>query len=250
MVGGFDGTIFGRINEGSSKSPKLAAKNFQVDSDGKQLKVPSGHAAIAVADWDSDGKWDILAGSESGAIYWYRNVGEKGSPKFAAEQVLIPKHEGVGYDELRETSDPPTPGIRSQIAATDYNNDGKPDLLLGDFCTTISPRPDLTAEERKQMMTIRRDSDEFASNMRDAMTKLRKEFNDKYPGDAAYSKDAEAEWTKSYKALHESELFKGSDAKAKAIEASMSKYLVRPEKPGSFNENATTHGYVWVYIRK
>jgi hypothetical protein len=250
LVGGFDGTIFGRINEGSSKSPKLAAKNIQVDSDGKQLKVPSGHAAIAVADWDSDGKWDILAGSESGAVYWYRNVGEKGSPKFATEQELIPKHEGVGYDELRETSAAPAPGIRSQIAVTDYNNDGKPDLLLGDFCTTISPRPDLTPEEREQMMVIRRNSDEFAGKMRDAMTKLRKELTDKYPGEAVYSKEAETEWEKSYKALNESELFKDSDAKAKAIEASMSKYLVRPEKPGSFNDNATTHGYVWVYIRK
>jgi hypothetical protein len=250
LIGGFDGTMFVRLNEGSAKSPKLSAKNIRVELDGKELKVPDGHAAIAVADWDGDKKWDILAGSEQGAVYLYRNTGEPGSPRFATEEILIPKHDGVGYDELREVSDEPVPGIRSQIAVCDYNGDGKPDLLLGDFCTTLSPRPDLSAEERTKMMAIRKQSDEFAGKMREAMTKLRKEFSEKYPGETAGTPEGEAAWEKSYKALRESDLFKGSEAKAKEFETAIGKYLVRPEKPGSFNEFATTHGYVWLYLRK
>jgi hypothetical protein len=250
LVGGFDGTMFVRINEGSAKEPKLSAKNLSVQCEGKELKLASGHAAIAVADWDGDGKWDILSGSESGAVYWYRNVGEKGKPKFAAEQLLIAKHDGDGYDEVRETNAAPIPGIRTQIAVTDYNSDGKLDLLVGDFCTILSVRPDLTPAEREEMMALRKQSEESRKPIHDSMKKMRKEFEAKYPGDAAFSPEADAEWSKNYKAWHEGDVYKTADAKGKELQAALGKYFMKPEKPGSFNESATTHGYVWLYLRK
>ena len=63
LVGGFDGTMHVFLNEGTRKAPQFAGTNFKVQADGKELKVPGGHAAPVVVDWDGDGRWDILCGS-------------------------------------------------------------------------------------------------------------------------------------------------------------------------------------------
>ena len=52
---------------------------------------------------------------------------------------LLPRHQGIGYSEFLDTDEEPRPGIRSQIDVADYNGDGKLDLLVGDFCTYVSP---------------------------------------------------------------------------------------------------------------
>jgi VCBS repeat protein len=250
LVGGFDGTMFVRINEGSPKEPKLSAKNLPVTLDGKELKTPAAHAAVAVADWDGDGRWDIVSGCETGAVYWYRNIGEKGSPRFAAEQRLVPDHDGSGYDELRESGAEPIPGIRSQVAVADYNNDGKPDLILGDFCTVLTLRPDLTEKDRKEIAAIRKQIEETGKVWGDAFKALQKEFEKEFPGDKALTKEAGEVWSKRYLKLKNGDDYKQMDKKRAELEKKLGEYMVRPEKPGSFNESATTHGYVWLYLRK
>ena len=57
--------------------------------------------------------------------------------------------------EFLGTGEAPRPGIRSQIAVADYDGDGKLDLLLGDFCTYVEPRGDLTPEERGELAGLR-----------------------------------------------------------------------------------------------
>jgi hypothetical protein len=42
------------------------------------------------ADWDGDGRPDLLVGAGDGSVLWYRNVRSTGSPELAAAQVLIP----------------------------------------------------------------------------------------------------------------------------------------------------------------
>ena len=63
---------------------------------------------------------------------------------FAAASMLVGKHDGSGYSELLESDQSARPRIRSQIATVDYNEDGKMDLLLGDFCSNVAPRPDMS----------------------------------------------------------------------------------------------------------
>ena len=53
------------------------------------LTVPGDHLIPAVADWDGDGRFDVLSGSGSGGVYWFRNVGKKGAPKFEAAKALL-----------------------------------------------------------------------------------------------------------------------------------------------------------------
>ncbi len=256
LIGGFDGTIFVRLNEGTREKPAFSEKNIVVQAGGKDLKLPSsneasyGHAAISVADWDGDGRWDIISGNENGSVWWFRGVGEAGAPRFEEATALIPPHNGDGYDEILETGAEPVPGIRSQVWAGDYNGDGKTDLLLGDFCTTVTPRPDLTEDERKELQALRHQAKEIEPQESKLIGDARRVHNERYPGEAAYTDEAVAEWAKAYQAVFKTPEYKALNAKTKQLDASMEKYLVKPPQEGQFTPYATTHGYVWLFLRK
>src|SRR5262249_2964023 len=157
--------------------PRLSTTNTQVMAGDKPAQVVGRHAAIAIADWDGDGKWDILSGTEMGGVVWFRNVGTRTAPPFDAEQSLIPKHSGNGYPEVVESGSEPEPGYRTQVAATDYDRDGKIDLLVGDFRTTKTLRPDLTAEERAEWTKEFGELEAAHQSIRDGMKALITEFD-------------------------------------------------------------------------
>ena len=54
---------------------------------------------------------------------------------FRSKQLLLPKHDGSGYNELMESGAEPVHGIRSQIAVTDYKGDCKVDEATKKFHT-------------------------------------------------------------------------------------------------------------------
>ena len=161
--------------------------------------------------------------------------------------MLIAKRD---YEELVEVGAEPPPGIRTQIAAADYNDDGRVDLLLGDFRTTISPQADLTSAERQEMQNIRKQIDEASTGVRTAMQELRDDFNKRYPGEAIYSDKADEEWKTEFKKLKEGKLYNEREETLKRLAPALGKYLVKPEKALSYDEYATSHGYVWLFRRK
>src|SRR6185503_18442768 len=118
-----------------------------------------------------------------------------------------PPHRGTGYEELIESDAEPVPGIRSQIAAVDYDNDGKVDLLLGDFCTNLSPRPGLTAAERDEMLKVLRERQTLVDGVRNAMDELRRSFIERFPGEGIYSDAADEAWDKEYQELRKRPVF-------------------------------------------
>lgn len=73
------------IPSGSDDVISLFKPPFQVKADGEVIDVEVGHAAPLFTDFDGDGLEDLLVGQfGEGKLRVYRNVGEKGAPKFAS----------------------------------------------------------------------------------------------------------------------------------------------------------------------
>ena len=177
LVGTYDGLMFVRRNEGTRTKPAYVVENEWVEVGPKLLRVPGGeHASPVIADWDGDGRWDIVTGSADGGVYCYLNIGKRGHPKFAPPFTLVPKHEGIGRSELLGAGHEPRPGIRSQIAVVDYDSDGKLDVLLGDFCTNLHVKKDLTPDACRDFETTRSRHEKVTKQLRDSMGDLRERW--------------------------------------------------------------------------
>lgn len=62
---------------------------FAVEAGGVPIDAPGGNSAPCVADWDGDGRFDLLVGEyEQGYVRFYRNVGAHGAPRFAAGELV------------------------------------------------------------------------------------------------------------------------------------------------------------------
>ena len=92
------------------------------------LEVPGRDAIPKIADWDGDGRFDILSGSGEGGVYWLRNVGTKGAPIFEKPEQIIP-HTSLASDRANFNR----LGERTQVYVTDYDGDKDLDLLVGDY---------------------------------------------------------------------------------------------------------------------
>lgn len=83
-----------------------------------ELTLPAG-AAPFVADWDDDGRKDLIVGAADGSVALFRNVGTQAQPSFAAPLTLTADNAPLGV------------GNNAVPAIFDENNDGKKDLLIG-----------------------------------------------------------------------------------------------------------------------
>ncbi len=73
---------------------ELAAP-VRLEADGKPIDTEIGHAAPFVADWDGDGKRDLLVGQFGGGVLWvYRNEGTDAAPRLAAGRKFKDGGEG------------------------------------------------------------------------------------------------------------------------------------------------------------
>lgn len=95
------------------------------------VKAPAGDAGPHVADWDKDGDLDLLVGDASGRVTLYRNEGTRKAPRLAAGETLLPERGGRFVEERCKSSE--LCAMRAKPWVTDWNGDGKPDLLVGDF---------------------------------------------------------------------------------------------------------------------
>lgn len=252
LVGTFDGMIFLRRNEGTRAAPAYAISNEWVKVGDKKLRVPGGeHATPVIADWDGDGRWDLLTGSANGGVYCYRNQGGPGRPDFGRPTTLVPKHEGIGYSELLDAGAKPRPGIRSQIAVVDYNDDGKLDLLVGDFCTYLHVRKTLTAEARKEFQTLKDQQDKIVGELRGGMEAIRASFKESMKGAPQSewnSPENTAKWDKLYKGMRESPAYKKNMAEHERLKKEIVKYVEADES--GIDAPAKAHGFVWLFRRK
>ncbi len=120
LVGTGDGNLVLYLDTATSGATVFDAGQYLHDSAGR-IRVGS-RASVAVADVDGDGLGDLLIGSSTGSILYYRNEGRAGEPLFG-EGVQIISGDGV-LDLSAETS-------RLRLGTGDLNGDGVVDIVLG-----------------------------------------------------------------------------------------------------------------------
>src|SRR5262249_12849400 len=79
IVGEIGGTVSLVPNEGTAKAYRFG-KDRALQAGGQPLKV-EGDAGPFVADWDGDGKPDLLVGAGDGSVTFFRNAGTSREPK-------------------------------------------------------------------------------------------------------------------------------------------------------------------------
>ncbi|MGB7346413.1 MAG: exo-alpha-sialidase [Pirellulaceae bacterium] len=109
----------------------------------------SGRIKLAMVDWDSDGRLDLLVNSENAT--WFRNCETRG------DNIVLKK---IGNLARRNVA-----GHTSSPSACDFDKDGKPDLLVGsengriyhilhDDCVSFTPEQ-VTAKPAKVVVDPR-----------------------------------------------------------------------------------------------
>lgn len=95
-----------------------------------------GYTTLTVADWNHDGRLDIVANSILGKVIWYQNVGSIKKPELAAAQPIDvdwpsapPKPHWNWWDPVGQEF---VTQWRTTPATTDWNQDGLIDIVMID----------------------------------------------------------------------------------------------------------------------
>ena len=151
--------IIENLSKRGVEFPKWAAQKKVRTPDGKEFRIMAGvngsiqgpqeakygYTIVTAADWDGDGKIDILFNSIWGKVMWMRNIGSKTNPQFDFPQGIEVEWAGDqpelpwGWFKPKTQKNPRE--IITQWRTTpwpvDWNGDGLVDLILcdtdGDF---------------------------------------------------------------------------------------------------------------------
>ncbi|MDD8015057.1 MAG: FG-GAP-like repeat-containing protein, partial [Acidobacteriota bacterium] len=112
---------------------------------GKHWHGMAGYPLVAYVDWDKDGLFDLIVPNETNRVFWFRNVGELGRPRFGERRQILPDGFSDSDEKLERTrrlaGDKTVPNHpypleedipffwRSRPAIADYTGDGLEDII-------------------------------------------------------------------------------------------------------------------------
>lgn len=169
------------------------------------------------ADWDDDGRRDLLLGCGDGSVWWFRNVTDSREPTLEAGRILIP---------------PPAPtdtrGSRAKACPVDWNGDGRLDLIVGDQGKDFDN--ELTDEEVQYRADTRRHQQEFLKLWAQVFAEYRKLLAEQSAG-GTEAKETEL-------AARRAEMVRLNAVRAR-----------HNAEEQAIQTGKQFHGRVWVYLR-
>ena len=138
----------GRVKKTSFKPPvKIETKPYADDRPTYNIS-----SNTVPTDWDNDGLFDLICGTEKGDVIFYKNTGKKGKPDFSSEPEILILNKRDQSSSMEGDNRPH--GYRTKIFVTDYNGDRKKDLLVGDVNNVRKKLPELTAELKAEKKAL------------------------------------------------------------------------------------------------
>jgi len=134
-------------NTGTADSPVFADRGY-LRAEGETIRVIAGpngsiqgpaeekwgYSNPSVADWDLDGRLDILVNDIWGAVVWYRNIGSRITPELAAAAPVEVEWPGKPPKPEWNWWEPKGKQLVTQWRTTpkvvDWDGDGLPDLVM------------------------------------------------------------------------------------------------------------------------
>jgi hypothetical protein len=215
------GTVLGEVwlipNERQGKELMFGTPR-RLEAAGQAIKV-NGDAAPVVADWDGDGKPDLIVGTADGSVLWYCNTGSIQQPRLeAARPLLGPSPVGWGGDDKRGPRDW---GLRVKPCVFDWDGDGRPDLLLGDLCGGFNARPSQTEQEKEE----------------------ERKANDRLPG-------LRQKWASTFRRYRQTGDANDQQPLRAELQRLKDEIVIVQEIQGRYQPGYQHHGFVWVFLRK
>lgn len=147
LCGCIEGFVWLVPNEGTREKPAYG-KPVKLEAGGKAIQVPHGDSHAVVADWEGTGLTGLIVGCGDGSVVWYKNIGSKSEPKLAAGRTLVSAVPQQGPSDKQPAKEADR-GTRAKVWVCDWDSDGRPDLLTGDFGMTYGEEPKLTEADKK-----------------------------------------------------------------------------------------------------
>lgn len=120
LIGGGDGRVQLFLDTAAVGEPQFGLAEM-LSQDGADLVVPGGRSSPEVADFDGDGRRDLMSGNTAGQVLLYSNVGTHADPEFSAPTQVT--SDGQVIDLPGEA--------RSRVCVCDWTNSGRLDVLVG-----------------------------------------------------------------------------------------------------------------------
>ncbi|MDR3619775.1 MAG: VCBS repeat-containing protein [Paludisphaera borealis] len=167
--------FFENLSGPGVEKPKWAAPK-RLEADGAVIRVMAGpngsiqgpceakwgYTTLSVADWDSDGRPDLVVNSIWGKVQWHRNIGSRTEPKLAAAQPIeVEWNQGrpqphMPWGWLRPEGKALLTQWRTTPFAIDWNRDGMVDLVMLDHEGYLSLFPRARSSGRLVLLPPRR----------------------------------------------------------------------------------------------
>lgn len=155
IVGTINGPVWYLQNIGQDK----VAPEAQLLANNEPIDAPDG--GPCATDWDGDGVMDLFIGQDSGRVRFFKGKTGGDSPQFSESVDFLapltavqlepwPMKPGFGNDWSIKR-----PLMRPKITVCDWNEDGKKDVLIGDFSLLEGRLKDLPADQMKEFVALR-----------------------------------------------------------------------------------------------
>jgi hypothetical protein len=120
IAAGNDRRIRCYLNTGTAAAPAFSSLVVVPGGTGEFVVPANVNGRIDIADWDGDGKLDLLTGEFEGYVTWYRNTGTASAPAFGAPGIRLERDGAVIHEPYN-----------THPRVFDFNQDGLPDLAYG-----------------------------------------------------------------------------------------------------------------------